>query len=136
MSAVRAAGARRGKVAPLPASRVSIISSVRQADIHKVSLRGRLIFKEAGVIFADVLDQTAELNKGDRLAFDMSDVERIDGGTMALLVHIRDELAARGVRAEFEGATENVQALIHLYRGDIKPARRRRRRAEGTIAQI
>jgi|HubBroStandDraft_1064217.scaffolds.fasta_scaffold02382_8 phospholipid/cholesterol/gamma-HCH transport system permease protein len=136
MSAERAAGARRGKAAPFPASRVSVISSVRQADVHKVSLQGRLIFQEAGVIWADVLHQTAQLTKGDRLAFEMSDVERIDGGTMALLVHIRDELAARGVRAEFEGATENVQALIHLYRGDIKPARRRRRRTEGTIAQI
>src|SRR5580698_8686696 len=136
MSAERAVAGRRGKVAPLPASRVSIISSVRQADIHKVSLRGRLIFQEAGVIWADVLDQTAQVARGDRLAFEMSDVERIDGGTMALLVHIRDELAARGIRAEFEGATENVQALIHLYRGDIKPARRRRRRDEGTVAQI
>jgi phospholipid/cholesterol/gamma-HCH transport system permease protein len=135
MSAERAAGGKRGKHAPFPA-RVSVISSVRQADIHKVSLRGRLIFQEAGVIWGDVLNQTAQLAKGDRLAFEMSDVERIDGGTMALLVHIRDELAVRGVRAEFEGATEDVQALIHLYRGDIKPARRRRRRAEGTIAQV
>jgi phospholipid/cholesterol/gamma-HCH transport system permease protein len=119
-----------------PATRLSAISSARQADIQKLSLRGRLIFQEAGIIWGDVLAQTAQLGKGDRIAFEMSEVERIDGGTMALLVHIRDELAARGVRAEFESATENVQALIHLYRGDIKPAKRRRRKAEGALAQI
>jgi phospholipid/cholesterol/gamma-HCH transport system permease protein len=136
MSSERTAAGKRGKLAPLPATRLSTISSVRQADLHEVSLRGRLIFQEAGVIWADVLAQTAQLTTGDRIAFEMSALERIDGGTMALLVHIRDELAARGVRAEFEGATENVQALIHLYRGDVKPAKRRRRKTEGTVAQI
>jgi len=136
MSVERAAGATRGKPGPFAAARLSTISSVRKADTQKVSLRGRLIFQEAGVIWDDVLGQTDGLKKGDRIAFEMSDVERIDGGTTALLVHIRDELAARGIRAEFEGATENVQALIHLYRGDVKPAKRRRRRTEGTVAQI
>jgi phospholipid/cholesterol/gamma-HCH transport system permease protein len=95
-----------------------------------------LVFREAGVIWADVLEQTAQLTRGERITFEMSEVERIDGGTMALLVHIRDELSARGVRAEFESATDNVQALIHLYRGDIKPATRRKRRPESTLSQI
>jgi phospholipid/cholesterol/gamma-HCH transport system permease protein len=136
MSAERAAGGKRGKVSPFAAARLSTISSVRKADTQKVSLRGRLVFQEAGVIWDDVLGQTDGLKKGDQIAFEMSGVERIDGGTIALLVHIRDELAARGVRAEFEGATENVQALIHLYRGDVKPAKRRRRKTEGTVSQI
>jgi phospholipid/cholesterol/gamma-HCH transport system permease protein len=55
---------------------------------------------------------------------------------MALLVHLRSELAARGVRADFVNAKDNVQELIHLYRGDIKPVRRKKRKPEGTLAQI
>jgi phospholipid/cholesterol/gamma-HCH transport system permease protein len=118
------------------ATRLSTISSVRLPEAHQLSLRGRLVFREAGGIWADALEQTAKLTKGERITFDMSEVERIDGGTVALLVHIRDELSARGVRAEFESATDNVQALIHLYRGDIKPATRGKRRPEGTLSQI
>ncbi|HEY6462060.1 MAG TPA: ABC transporter permease, partial [Polyangiaceae bacterium] len=63
-------------------------------------------------------------------------VEAVDGGTMALLVHLRGTLAARGVAAEFVGARDDVQALIHLYRGDVRPIRRVKRRHEGLLSQI
>jgi phospholipid/cholesterol/gamma-HCH transport system permease protein len=57
---------------------------------------------------------------------------------MALLVRHRSDLAARGIRAEFAGAREDVQALVHLYAGDIKVARKRsiRRRPESVLAQV
>src|SRR5438067_1734072 len=97
--------------------RLSIIECVRRDDGRIVSLRGRLIFAEVGAIWSDVQAQIASLERGDRIAFDMSEVEAVDGGTMALLVHMRSELAGRGVIAEFAGAGDDVQALIHLYRG-------------------
>jgi phospholipid/cholesterol/gamma-HCH transport system permease protein len=101
-----------------------------------LSLRGRLTFPEANQIWKDVRESVDSAKAGERLDFDMSNVETVDGGTMALLVHLRGTLAARGVVADFVGAREDVQALIHLYRGDVLPVRRRKRRHEGTLAQI
>ena len=128
------ASSRRGESgAP---SRLSIIERVARGEEHHLSLRGRLVFAEAGDIWRDVRAEIAPLARGDRLDFDMSEVEAIDGGTMALLVHLRSELAARGVRAEFAGAGENVQALIHLYKGDAKVSKRVRLKAESMFSQL
>ena len=46
-----------------------------------------------------------------RVDIDLSEVESVDGGTMALLVHIRGELSARGIDASFSGASKSVDAL-------------------------
>ncbi len=116
--------------------RLSLIEVFPQPDRQQLSLSGKLIFAEAGEIWTDVSARIATLEKGDRIDFDMSRVDAIDGGTMALLVHLRSELAARGVRAEFAGAGADVQALIHLYRGDIRASRRVRQRAESTFSQL
>ncbi|MGZ3420139.1 MAG: MlaE family lipid ABC transporter permease subunit [Polyangiales bacterium] len=116
--------------------RVSIVECIRQDEGRVISMRGRLIFAEAGAIWTDVQSQISSLERGDRIAFDMSQVEAIDGGTMALLVHLRSELAGRGVAAEFAGAGDNVQALIHLYRGDIKATERYRPKPESTFSQL
>jgi phospholipid/cholesterol/gamma-HCH transport system permease protein len=101
-----------------------------------VSLRGRLTFVDAGHIWTEVRQSVETAKRGEQLEFDMSLVDAVDGGTMALLVHLRGELAARGVVADFVGASENVQALIHLYRGDIQPVRRRKRKHEGMLSQV
>jgi phospholipid/cholesterol/gamma-HCH transport system permease protein len=117
-------------------SRHSSVSVENQDDRRQLSLRGKLIFSEAGAIWSDVQAQIATLARGDRIDFDMSLVEAVDGGTMALLVHMRSDLAARGVRAEFANAGENVQALIHLYKGDIRTAKRVRHKAESAFSQL
>ncbi len=116
--------------------RLSIIEIEQEDDGRRLSLRGKLVFAEAGVIWSDVSNKISSLNTGDRIAFDMTHVDAIDGGTMALLVHLRSELAARGVRAEFKGAGDNVQALIHLYKGDIRAKRRVRVKAESAFSQL
>jgi phospholipid/cholesterol/gamma-HCH transport system permease protein len=67
---------------------------------------------------------------------DVSGVEGMDGGTMALLVHLRSKLKLRGVDCDFVGATGTVAEMIHLYKGDVDPTPRRRRRPEGQLAQI
>ena len=129
MGAVRTGATR-------PSERLSTISVAERGGVQQLSLQGRLVFQEALAIWDDVKARIADLKKGDQIEFDMTDVQAIDGGTMALLVHLRAELSARGVRAEFAGAGENVQALIHLYRGDIKADRRKKRKAEGSLAQV
>ena len=116
--------------------RLSTIERFDAVAGSQLSLRGELKFREAGQIWTDVRGQIASLKKGDRIDFDMSDVESVDGGTMALLVHLRGELAERGVKAEFVGGHENVQALIHLYRGDVKSVRRAKRKAQGLLSQV
>jgi phospholipid/cholesterol/gamma-HCH transport system permease protein len=66
----------------------------------------------------------------------MSEVERVDGAITALLSHLRTELQQRGVKSEFVGATPGVQELIHLYRGDVRVGRAKKRRARGTLDQL
>ena len=92
-----------------PPARRSLISVVERGGIQQLSLQGHLVFQEALEIWNDVRARIADLKKGDRIDFEMSDVQAIDGGTMALLVHLRSELAARGVQAEFAGAGDYVQ---------------------------
>jgi phospholipid/cholesterol/gamma-HCH transport system permease protein len=116
--------------------RHSAIQRLGDGEGATLALTGRLTFLEAGHIWADVRQSIEGLKQGEHLAFDMSGVEAVDGGTMALLVHLRGELAARGVVADFVGAHENVQALIHLYRGDVQPARRRKQKHERILTQI
>jgi phospholipid/cholesterol/gamma-HCH transport system permease protein len=116
--------------------RLSVIERIDRSDGSSLSLGGKLTFPEATDIWNDVHRCIDTLEPHAKIDFDMHAVEAVDGGTMALLVHLRSELAARGVRAEFVNARKDVQELIHLYRGDIKPVRRKRRTPEGTIAQI
>jgi phospholipid/cholesterol/gamma-HCH transport system permease protein len=117
-------------------SRHSRVERIDGGERATLSLHGRLTFPEAGHLWTEVRASIASAKRGERVDLDMSRVAVVDGGTMALLVHLRGELAARGVVADFVGASENVQALIHLYRGDVRPARRRKRAHEGMLAQI
>jgi phospholipid/cholesterol/gamma-HCH transport system permease protein len=127
----------RPSLNPLPPEeRLSLIERIDGGDGSSLSLAGKLTFPEAIQIWNDVRRKIDPLKSGEKIDFDMGGVEAIDGGTMALLVHLRSELAARGVRADFVNAKDNVQELIHLYRGDIKPVRRKKRKPEGTLAQI
>jgi phospholipid/cholesterol/gamma-HCH transport system permease protein len=116
--------------------RLSIVDRIDHGTGSRLSLSGKLTFPEAKQIWTDVHHRIDSLKADEKIEFDMAAVEAIDGGTMALLVHLRSELAARGVRADFVNASKDVQELIHLYRGDMKPVRRKRRKAESTIAHI
>src|SRR5207302_1612176 len=70
------------------------------------------------------------------LNFEMSAVQRIDGGAMALLACLRAELHRRGVKSEFVAADAHVQQIIHLYGGDHAVARLKRRRPLSTLNQL
>jgi phospholipid/cholesterol/gamma-HCH transport system permease protein len=66
----------------------------------------------------------------------MRKVDAVDGGALALLVHVRSDLRLRGVACDFVNAAPHVQELVHLYRGDVDPRARRPRRPVGTLAQL
>jgi phospholipid/cholesterol/gamma-HCH transport system permease protein len=103
------------------------------ATLH---IRGRLELGEAGPLWAGLDQYALSADRGTTLNFDMAGVERIDGSAMALLAHLRARLQQRGVSAEFVGASPVVQEIIHLYRGDVRVGRKKRRRAPGTLDQI
>jgi phospholipid/cholesterol/gamma-HCH transport system permease protein len=100
--------------------------------------RGRLDLADA----VSLWDETTKLllsrapAPSSRIDFDLSGVTAVDGGAMALLVHLRNRLEEQGVRSEFVGAREHVQEIVHLYEGDMHLPPRRRRKAESALAQI
>jgi phospholipid/cholesterol/gamma-HCH transport system permease protein len=106
------------------------------ADRGQFRLGGDLCLTEAGPLWAELRRLEGSAVKGASLDFEMSGVERIDGGAMALLAFLRSELHRRGVRSEFLAADERVQRLIHLYGGDHEVERVRRRRPVGTLDQL
>ena len=114
----------------------AVVGRLGERREHRLALRGRFELAGAGAVWDELRGRTAALTRGDHVALDLSGVEAIDGGTMALLVHLRAELATRGVVAELVDGDERVQALVHLYAGDSPPAPQKRRRHEGFFAQV
>jgi phospholipid/cholesterol/gamma-HCH transport system permease protein len=97
---------------------------------------GHLSFTDAGPLWTELRVHVDAAAGGTTLNFQMQDVERVDGGIMALLAHLRAELQQRGVKSEFHGAHAPIQEIIHLYRGDVRVGRRKERRPQGTLDQI
>lgn len=106
------------------------------ADHGQLRLRGSLRSAEAAEVWTALRSLEAGSSRGQALDFEMSAVERIDGGVMALLACLRTELQRRGVRSEFVAAGDRVQRLIHLYGGDHVVGRLRLRRPPGTLDQL
>jgi phospholipid/cholesterol/gamma-HCH transport system permease protein len=106
------------------------------ADRGEIRIRGRLRFAEAAPLWTELRRLESRAARGQTLDFEMSGVQRIDGGAMALLACLRTELHQRGVQSEFLAAGERVQHLIHLYGGDNPVQRLKRRRPRGTLDQL
>jgi phospholipid/cholesterol/gamma-HCH transport system permease protein len=102
----------------------------------EIRLRGELNFSEAASLWRDARALVERPARGETLDFEMSGVRYVDGGAMALLVHLRAELLQRGVRSEFVAAPPQIQEIVHLYRGDVRPGRRRKRKPQGVLDQI
>lgn len=100
-----------------------------------VHVRGRLEFAEATALW-DQANRLLVAHKTPRLDFDLSGVTSVDGGAMALLVHIRNRLEVEGVKSEFVGASPAVQSIVHLYEGDVHLPPRKKRKAESVIDQV
>src|SRR5207237_4735879 len=105
-------------------------------DRGEIRIRGRLGFADAAPLWTELRRLESSASRGQTLNFEMSAVERIDGGAMALLACLRAELQRRGVKSEFVAAGAHVQRIIHLYGGDNVVKRLKRRRALGTLDQL
>jgi phospholipid/cholesterol/gamma-HCH transport system permease protein len=106
------------------------------ADQGEIRLHGSLRFAEAAPLWTELRRLESSASRGQTLNFEMSAVQRIDGGAMALLACLRAELQRRGVKSEFVAADAHVQRIIHLYGGDHAVARLKRRRPLGTLDQL
>jgi phospholipid/cholesterol/gamma-HCH transport system permease protein len=109
---------------------------VSREDTSDLRLSGRLTLADAGALWRELGTHVAELSKGAALNFDMEQVDTVDGGALALLVHVRSDLRLRGVECEFVNASPRIQDLVHLYRGDVDPKPRRRRSPASALEQI
>jgi phospholipid/cholesterol/gamma-HCH transport system permease protein len=109
---------------------------VSREDTSDLRLSGRLTLADAGALWQELSKHVAELTKGAALNFDMRSVETVDGGALALLVHVRSDLRLRGVECEFVNASPRIHDLVHLYRGDVDPKPRRRRKPASALEQI
>jgi phospholipid/cholesterol/gamma-HCH transport system permease protein len=106
------------------------------ADQREIRIRGSLRFAEAAPLWTELRRLETSALRGQTLNFEMSAVQRIDGGAMALLACVRGELQRRGVKSEFVAAGAHVQRIIHLYGGDHAVARLKRRRPLSTLDQL
>lgn len=120
---------------PMPRpSRIAVSTS--SAARPELILEGQLQFSEAALLWTQIVRRLTSVSRGETFDFDLSRVDSVDGGTMALLVHLRNELKLRGVQSNFVGARGSVQELVHLYHGDENPIRRKRRRPKRTLEDI
>ena len=104
----------------------------RQGDT--IRLFGDLRMYDAAAIWCELLKETD--NALGKLVFDLSNVDAADGGVMALLVELRNELSTRNVNVEFAGANARIETIVNLYSGLEIAAKRKRRKPEGTVSQI
>jgi phospholipid/cholesterol/gamma-HCH transport system permease protein len=125
--------------APLPSPHATarelpfLLSRDDESDLR---LAGRLTLADAGALWDDLRGQVAGLTSGASLNFDMRRVETVDGGALALLVHVRSDLRLRGIECEFVNASPRIHDLVHLYRGDVDPKPRKKRRPASALEQI
>jgi phospholipid/cholesterol/gamma-HCH transport system permease protein len=99
-------------------------------------LEGPVAFGDGGALWDALRPALAQLQPGERATLDLSRVPRADGGSMALLVFLRAEASARGVRLELAGANPEVQQILELYRGDAPPSLPEHERPQGMLSQL
>jgi phospholipid/cholesterol/gamma-HCH transport system permease protein len=97
---------------------------------------GRLSFADATPLWHELREALKRYKRRDRIDLDMRNVAWLDGGAMALLAHFRSEIYRRGGRAEFVDASESIQEVIRIYRGDQAVQRRKKRAPKSMLAQI
>jgi len=103
-------------------------------DAGTIRLAGDLRMVDAASIWKDLRKET-EKSSGT-VVFDLRGVTAADGGVVALLVELRTELSSRGVKAELVNANERVETIVNLYSGHDGVTKKKKRKPEGTVAQI
>ena len=100
---------------------------------RSVRLSGRIRMQDAADVWREL---HAEPLPEEAFTIDLSGVERIDGGVIALIVAARAELAGRGVRTEIARTPEHLRPLVELYGGMTEPLPPRRREHVSTFAAV
>jgi phospholipid/cholesterol/gamma-HCH transport system permease protein len=99
----------------------------------QIAIGGSITLDEAAGLWKRVSEVLERERRITRATIDLSAVETIDGSCMALLVHLRAELAKRRVPCEFTGGSKELRRLLELHgrrRGRRRPPRRPRNAVE------
>lgn len=91
-----------------------------ERDADRLRFVGDLRITDAQPLWRRMHALSAE-HEGPSLDLDLHGAPTVDGAMMALLVALRDELVARGMRCQIVGAEEHVRPLVHLFGGDDPP---------------
>ncbi len=111
------------------------IEMVDTDGVVEVRLSGKLTFLDAAVLWSKIQERITP-KMSEPVRFDLSKVESIDGGTMALLVQTKWDIQSEGGSCEFAGSTGHVQKILELYEGDAKPNKRPKQKPVSAIAQL
>lgn len=98
-------------------------------------LAGELRMPDAAAVWRRLRALSRE-DASRAIAIDLARATVVDGGIMSLLVELRRELASRGVACEIVGASDRVVPLVHLYRGDERPATAKPEPRRGVLEAI
>ena len=90
--------------------------------VTEVRLTGKLVLADGPALWRTLRLQTANENNR-KLRFDLSGVESMDGGAMALLVQTSWALHAAGRSCEIVGGRPSVQRILELYEGAAEPSK-------------
>jgi phospholipid/cholesterol/gamma-HCH transport system permease protein len=105
-----------------------------EAGATSIQLHGELSLGEASQLWKGL--QAQQPAAGETLSLDLSDVSSADGSAIALLTTYRAELIERGVKCEFVGLNNTIEATVRLYEGNAKLRKHKRRKARGLLDQI
>jgi len=101
----------------------------------EVRLAGTLEFADAPALWREVRARLGSAAPAE-VRFDLSRVDSVDGGAMALLVQAKWDLETSGIPCEIVGAHGGVEKILELYGGDATPKRRPREKPVSTLEQI
>lgn len=104
---------------------------------ERIVLGGSITLDDSAALWKRISELLAEATAKTELEIELSQIVVIDGACMALLVHFRSELRARGTNCEFAGGTHEVRRIVDLYGGRKKVKKKRLvRRPINAIEQV
>jgi len=120
----------------LASSETFLTTRTHESGTVQLLLRGELTIRHGARLWQALHGDLGAVPAGRNVELDVSQVQTIDGGAMALLVAVKGELERRGHVVEFVGAVGSVLRLVQLYRGDVRARHRKKRRPQGMLDQI